>query len=78
MNILFNFSTLKAGGGQNVALNFLHCFREKRYYERYESCYYVVASGSKIDSYLSTFVDSERIYRVFYYNLNFLFDLFFF
>lgn len=64
MNILFNFSTLKAGGGQNVALNFLHCFREKRYYERYESCYYVVASGSKIDSYLSTFVDGERIYRV--------------
>ncbi len=64
MNILFNFSTLKAGGGQNVALNFLHCFIERRLFEHYESCSYLVASGSAIATYLSEQVGSEYIFTV--------------
>lgn len=64
MNILFNFSTLKAGGGQNVALNFLHTFFEHRLYERYENCSYIAASGSTISSYISEQVGGENIFTV--------------
>lgn len=50
MKILLNFSTLKKGGGQNVALNFLYCFLEIKNHE--DNYYFFVAKNSAIHKLL--------------------------
>lgn len=50
MNILINFSTLKNGGGQNVAMNFLHAICEISLDN--VNLYYCVAENSVIHNYL--------------------------
>jgi glycosyltransferase involved in cell wall biosynthesis len=50
MRLLINFSTLKAGGGQNVALNFLYALDS--YPIKDITCYYLVAKDSEIHQYL--------------------------
>lgn len=52
MNILINFSTLKSGGGQNVALNFLYAVESCLMSDI--TCYYLVARGSEIHLYLQS------------------------
>ena len=47
MRILFNFSFIKAGGGQNVALNFINSINIHDY-----NYYYVVSNNSLIHNYL--------------------------
>lgn len=51
MNVLINFSTLKKGGGQNVALNFLHSFLRLPFREE-SDFYYVVSRGSVLEKIL--------------------------
>jgi len=50
MNILINFATLKAGGGQNVGLNFLQ-FVLKNNFKNY-NFHFVVAKDSALEQYL--------------------------
>lgn len=50
MNILINFSTLKKGGGQNVALNFLHALFD--FNETNNSYYFLVVENSPIHQFL--------------------------
>ncbi len=64
MRILFNFSTLKAGGGQNVGLNFLHTLIGKGLYERYEKCFFLVARGSAIERFVNMNVEKECVMSV--------------
>jgi len=52
MNILINLSTLKKGGGQNVALNFLESF--SRIKENDHKIVFVVVNGSELDNFLKT------------------------
>lgn len=52
MNILINFATLKAGGGQNVALNFLHGLSEINVDGN--SYYFLVVRNSQIHEFLKT------------------------
>jgi glycosyltransferase involved in cell wall biosynthesis len=49
MNILINFSTLKKGGGQNVALNFIECLNRKGILNEF---HYVVVENSEIHKFL--------------------------
>lgn len=49
MNILINFSTLKSGGGQNVAMNFLHAIENMNIKD--VSLYYFVAEGFSLHNY---------------------------
>ena len=44
-NIVINFSTLKSGGGQNVAMNFLSGIYD--FYSKDINLYYWVAKGSE-------------------------------
>ncbi|RIH63239.1 glycosyltransferase [Mariniphaga sediminis] len=50
MNILINFSALKKGGGQNVALNFLHGLFELKYPTH--TFFFLVVKHSAIHKYL--------------------------
>ena len=50
MRVLINFSTLKTGGGQNVALNFLY-FTEAHRVEKI-TLFYLVAKNSEPHRYL--------------------------
>ncbi len=49
MNIMINFSTLKKGGGQNVAMNFLY---EIFNIDLEDTLYFFVANGSDPHIYL--------------------------
>ena len=51
MNILINFSTLKAGGGQNVALNFLYAIQSRPMDDL--DYWYLVAKDSEPHRYLA-------------------------
>ena len=51
MNILINFSTIKKGGGQNVAINFLLSLKQ---IELKDKLMFVVSKGSPIDKLTST------------------------
>lgn len=50
MRLLINFSTLKGGGGQNVALNFLYAVEKQLLGD--VTCYYLVAKNSEPHLYL--------------------------
>jgi glycosyltransferase involved in cell wall biosynthesis len=50
LNILINFATMKAGGGQNVALNFLHAIRSLSFKDI--EITYMVAKGSETHRFL--------------------------
>lgn len=50
MNILINLSTLKSGGGQNVAMNFLHSFIKMKIYD--DKIFFFVAKNSEPHQYL--------------------------
>lgn len=64
MKLLLNFSTLKAGGGQNVALNFLNEFFTKELYKKYEDCCYMVSSGSVIENFLFNHTHKDNIFSL--------------
>lgn len=52
MKLLINFSTLKAGGGQNVAMNFLYAIDSIDL--KQINLYYIVADDSQIHKFLET------------------------
>lgn len=58
IRILINFSTLKKGGGQNVALNFLNSFEK---YRNFYDVYFICALGSNIESYLHQHYNNRKI-----------------
>ena len=60
MRILINLATLKKGGGQNVALNFLESLVRNNH-EGYAFVFTVV-KGSSIDEFLSQKTDYKLIY----------------
>lgn len=64
MKILINFSTLKKGGGQNVALNFLSALYQMDI--KYDDFYFIVAKGSSILDFLRE--RKVENYSVFPYN----------
>lgn len=74
MKILFNFSTLKKGGGQNVALNFVRAFFENNEEKRLDNEYFfLVVKNSAIHNLLKKYSVSNLIFspsnpikRVFY------------
>jgi glycosyltransferase involved in cell wall biosynthesis len=55
LNLLINFSTLKSGGGQNVAMNFLHAIDTMKLDDI--NLYFFIAEDSDIHSY---FLDKEK------------------
>ena len=61
MRTLINFGTLKIGGGQNVALNFLHAFFSLNINTK--RVYFFVAKGSQIHEFLLKHAP-DRIYAV--------------
>jgi glycosyltransferase involved in cell wall biosynthesis len=50
LRVLINFATMKAGGGQNVALNFLYAVEKCNLGD--VTCHYIVARGSEPHEYL--------------------------
>lgn len=58
MKIALNFSALKKGGGQNVALNFLLSFVGRSYKDDY---FFMAAKDTKIEKFLSARFPKDRI-----------------
>jgi len=52
LNILVNLATLKTGGGQNVAMNFLYAFKEVIQIRPRVSIFFIVARESQSHKYL--------------------------
>lgn len=70
MNILINLSTLKKGGGQNVALNFLYTLFEN--IKDTNEYYFLVVKNSEIHKYLTKYTQnnilttsSSPVYRIY-------------
>lgn len=55
MKIILNFSTLKKGGGQNVALNFIKSFFEENMNNKNDSYYFLVVKNTAIHKLLETY-----------------------
>ena len=60
MNILINFSTLKAGGGQNVALNFVSCILSRPKMAD-NTLFFSVVKNSKLHKALENTVYKDRL-----------------
>lgn len=64
MNILINFSELKTGGGQNVALNFVSSIISNSELLD-DELFYIVVKGSQLDKKLTSSVSRNRLIRTY-------------